>query len=253
MFHVKHRIYKSVMFHVKHWGTMNLKEELQSNNICVSDAELSMLMKHLELVIDANTRVQLTTIKDLNNGIRLHIVDSLTCLQEVNNAPEGALLDMGTGGGFPGIPLAIASNRPVTLLDSVKKKCAVLETFINELNLGNVCTAPFRAEELALEEPKSFAVITARALSSLPSLVELASPLLKEGGILVAQKGNITNDELLRGDKAAKMVGMVRTSLRRFTLSGADEHRSIIVYKKSGASKRKLPRRPGMAQRQPLA
>lgn len=232
---------------------MNLKEELKSYGISASDPEQAKLMRHLELVIDANSRVQLTTINDLHKGIRLHIADSLTCLPEVNGAPEGALLDMGTGGGFPGIPLAIITNRSVTLLDSVKKKCVVLDTFIEDLKLNTVHTAPLRAEELALEEPNVYAVVTARALSSLPALVELASPLLIDGGMLVAQKGNITNEELSRGDEAAKMVGMSRISLRRFTLNGTDENRAIIVYKKTGASKRKLPRRPGMAQRQPLA
>lgn len=232
---------------------MKLKEELQTYGIDVSDDEADKLMKHLELVLDATNRVQLTTIKDLEIGIRLHICDSLTCLEEVEAAPEGPVVDMGTGGGYPGIPLSIVTGRDVTLLDSVKKKCAVLDGFIHELNLTNVSTAPVRAEELAIEKPQGYAVATARALSSLPSLVELASPLLTKGGILIAQKGNITDEELSRGDKAAKLVGMSRVSLRRFILSGSDEKRAIVVYKKVSDSKRKLPRRSGMAQRQPLA
>ena len=133
---------------------MKLKEELQTYGIDVSDDEADKLMKHLELVLDATNRVQLTTIKDLEIGIRLHICDSLTCLEEVEAAPKGPVVDMGTGGGYPGIPLSIVTGRDVTLLDSVKKKCAVLDGFIHELNLTNVSTAPVRAEELAIEKPQ---------------------------------------------------------------------------------------------------
>lgn len=232
---------------------MELREVLTNNGINLTTQQIQLLLAHLTLVQEANEKVQLTTIRSHEEGIRLHILDSLLCLPEIKKAPIGKLLDMGTGGGYPGIPLAVSTGRDVTLLDSVKKKCHVLDGILEEIALNGVRTAPVRAEELALELPAEYSVITARALSSLPSLVELSSPLLKNKGVLVALKGNITEEELLRGDKVAAVVGMKRLSVRCYELPEGNEKRSVVVYKKTGMSKRKLPRRPGMAQRQPLA
>ena len=233
---------------------MELKSYLKENGINASQEACDALERHLAFVIEANERVQLTTIKDLEEGKRLHILDSLTCLSEVNKSLEGPLLDMGTGGGFPGIPLAIVTGRKVSLLDSIKKKLAQLEELLSsDEAYSNISLKPVRAEELAGIEAEKYAVITARALSSLPSVIELASPLLTLGGSLIALKGNLSDEELSRGDIAAALVGLKRVSLRRFELPDTHDKRTIVVYKKVKKSKRKLPRRVGLAQKQPLA
>lgn len=219
----------------------------------LSVSQINALEKHLDFVLKANARVQLTSIRDHNAGIRLHIIDSLTCLKEVLMCEEGPLLDIGSGGGFPGIPLAIATGYDVTLLDSVKKKMSILEELIKSDNsYSNVSVCSQRAEELAAEKPNYYNVITARALSSLPALIELATPLLKQGGCLVALKGDITSEELQRGDACADLTGLKRISLRRLTLPGGSEQRCILLYKKVKKSQIKLPRRIGLAQHKPL-
>lgn len=227
---------------------------LESYGIEATQDQLALLKAHLDYVIEVNKRVKLTAITDFDQAVVLHIVDSLIALDIINKAPKGPLLDMGSGGGFPGIPIAIMTNRKVVLLDSVKKKMAVLDEFIKEAVLhDSVTTSNVRAEELALEEQGKYAVITARALSSLPSLVELASPLLMPGGLLIAYKGNPSNEERRSGEKAASLVGLKTTDWQQKTIPGTDINRTVIVFEKSGKAKVKLPRRPGMAQRNPLA
>lgn len=233
---------------------MELKLYLNQYGIAASQEQCDALMEHLEFVIEANDRVQLTSIRDIEDGKRLHVLDSLTCLPEINNALAGPLLDIGTGGGFPGIPLAIMTGRDVALLDSVKKKLAILEILKAQSETFNkISFKPVRAEELAIVEPESYSVITARALSVLPAIIELASPLLTKGGSFIALKGNLLDEELVRGDKAASLVGMKRVSTRKFELADSHDKRTIVVYNKIGKSKRKLPRRVGLAQKQPLA
>ena len=145
-----------------------------------------LLDKHLELVIEENKVMNLTRIVDWESAQILHVEDSLAGLPEVQEAMEGPYLDMGSGAGFPGIPLASMTGRETLLADSVGKKTRALDSFAVELGLDDiVSTYHGRIEDLALQQPNHFALITARALSSLASLLELASPLLAKGGSLV--------------------------------------------------------------------
>lgn len=234
------------MFHVKRFEFMaefNLSEE-----------QKRLLDRHLELVIEANKVSNLTRITDWQQGQLLHVEDSLVGLPEVEDAPDGRYADLGTGGGFPGIPLAIATGRETLLVDSVGKKTKALDLIIPELGLADrVKTYTGRAEDLANELPGEFSVITARALSSLPSLVELASPLLRRGGRLVCYKGRPEEEEVERACSLEKKLGMALVSKRDVVLSDEETHRSIIVFEKVKKQKIKLPRRVGMAQRHPLA
>ena len=143
----------------------------------------ALFEKHLQLVIEANKTTNLTRIDDVEKARILHIEDSLAALQEINAAPRGEYADIGSGAGYPGIPLAIATGRKTTLVDSVKKKAAFLEKFVDELGLKDtVSVYGGRVEELSLERPKSFSVITARAFSSLASILELAIPCYNATG-----------------------------------------------------------------------
>ncbi len=211
-----------------------------------------LLDKHLELVIQENTITNLTRIIDWEQGQLLHIEDSLQGIPEVSQAPVGRLIDLGTGGGFPGIPLAIMTGRETLLVDSVGKKIKALDRIITELNLTNhIRTYTGRAEELAQQEPESAAVITARALSSLPSLLELAAPLLQKGGYLVCYKGQPSEEEVSHAEELQKLLGMQLISQRELVLSDSETHRSILVFEKIADPQVTLPRRIGMAQKKP--
>lgn len=214
----------------------------------------ALLDKHLELVIEANKVTNLTRITDWDQGQLLHVEDSLVGLSEVNEAPDGWYADLGTGGGFPGIPLAICTGRDALLVDSVGKKTKALDSIVAELGLSDhVATYTGRAEELALEHPGEFSVITARALSALPSLLELAAPLLKRGGRLVCYKGRPKEEEIEAAVSLEKKLGMKLLSQREALLSDDETQRVILVFEKVKMQKIKLPRRVGMAQRHPLA
>ena len=198
-----------------------------------------------------NELVNLTRISSYQAGQVLHIEDSLAGVQDIMNAPAGSYADLGTGGGFPGITLAIATGRNTLLVDSVAKKAKALDKIVEELGIQDtVSTFAGRIEELSLQRPGEFAVLTARALTALPSLIELASPLLSMGGRLVCYKSIQYESELEWALKIQEKVGMRHVSTREFVLSDGTP-RAILTFEKNAEPQVRLPRRPGMAQKRP--
>lgn len=214
----------------------------------------TLVLAYLEKVLEANESINLTRIDSWDQALVLHVEDSLSALPEVEQAPPGLYGDLGTGGGFPGVPIALYSGRDAVLVDSVKKKVAVIERILAEVCPDvNIKTYGGRIEELSKEMPNAFSVLTARALSQLVSLVELASPLLVKNGLLVCYKAVVSEDELLKAQVAARKVGMKLVSRRHLVLSDGETSREIVVFEKTGHPPIKLPRNVGMAQRKPLA
>jgi 16S rRNA (guanine527-N7)-methyltransferase len=213
---------------------------------------IDALVRHADMLLEANTRLNLTRIVEDEALAVGHVADSLSALPYLATAPAGAFADLGSGGGYPGVPLAICSNRHVVLIESTRKKAAFLTEVIEALGL-DAEVLPFRAEEVAEGGGVRLAAVVARAVSALPSLVELASPLLQAGGLLIAMKGRLAADELERGDAAAALVGMVRLRRDSVEVPGLEAERVIACYERSGSPRVRLPRRPGLAQRKPLA
>lgn len=213
----------------------------------------SASLLYLEEVIQANLTLNLTRIVDADSAVRLHILDSVAALNEVLEAPDGPICDIGTGGGFPGVPLALCSRRRCTLLDSVRKKALAVQQILENRGLHDAMQAVgVRAEQHARDSRGQYAVVTARAVGQLQSLVELGAPLLMKGGRLICLKGSPSNDEIEAGDRAARVVGLERASTRDFCLPGGGEHRTIIAYLRIRDSSVPLPRREGLAQHSPL-
>jgi 16S rRNA (guanine527-N7)-methyltransferase len=211
---------------------------------------VKLLTLHAQRVLEVNAVMNLTAITEAE-FVPLHILDSLSALEPLMNEPLGAFADLGSGAGYPGIPLAAVSGRPVALVESVRKKAAFLEEVCREMRL-EATVHPIRAEELALTSEGAFGAVVARALSSLPSLVELAAPLLANRGALICMKGKPDAEELARGDAAAALCGMTRESILRVTVPRVEGERTIVVFRKTGEPSTRLPRRTGLAQRQPL-
>jgi len=211
-----------------------------------------ILIKHLELVMDANDRVNLTRITNMDEGMLLHVEDSLSALEEIERAPIGEMADLGSGAGFPGIPLAIASGRKTTLVDARKKKMDEVSSIIEKLGQDILIdTFAGRAELLARKNGQRYSLITARALSQISVLLELASPLLVKGGHLVCYKARVEDAELEHADEVGRLTGMQLLSDRSFVLGG-EYTRRVLVYVKSGKQKIALPRLEGQAQKNPL-
>ena len=217
----------------------------------LNEEQQSLLLRHLNLVIEANKAINLTRIDNIDEGVILHIEDSLSGVKFLNDAPPGLYGDMGSGAGFPGIPLAIATGRETVLIDTRAKKVKALDSFIDELGLHNVSTYAGRAELLAKTQAKRYAALTARALSRLSVLLELASPLLKTGGKLICYKAQMDEAELAHARRVQQLVGMSLNLDETFLLNG-EYTRRILVFEKIGEPKVKLPRQEGQAQKNPL-
>ena len=238
-------------------NTLALKQYLSPYGIELEDKQLSLILRHLDLIVEKNKVMNLTRIIEPKEAIIRHDVDSLLLLPSIQDnidISQARFLDIGTGGGVPGIPLGIMSGCHGLLVDSVKKKSLAVQDFIQKLDLeGSLMTSSLRAEELALKEPRSFDLVTARALSSLPSLVELAAPLLRDKGFLLALKGSPEDAEIMAGDNAASVCGMTLLKREDHILEPSESCRSLFLYQKIAKPRIKLPRRVGLAQRSPLA
>ena len=230
-----------------------LRSYCKEYSLKVTDSDLKECIKHLDLVLETNKTTNLTRILNVEDAAVLHILDSLVLLPYINKAPDGALLDMGTGAGFPGIPLTIASCRKATYIDSVGKKVDAVNSFITALGLKHAHAVHDRLEEYARSHKKQFSVVTARALAPLPVLVEYAAPFLKDGGLFVITKGNPSDEELNSGMSAAKICGFSTLLTDAIDLPDFLGHREFIVLKKTHTASIALPRANGMAKKNPLA
>ena len=219
----------------------------------LTEEQQGLIMKHLALVIETNKTLNLTRIDTVESGMLLHIEDSLSALPEISAVKEGPYIDLGSGGGYPGIPLAIATKRQTVLLDARQKKAEALTTMIGELGLSDQITAEHdRIEHYALTHKNRYSLVTARALAKLSVLLEFASPLLSMGGSLVCYKAQIDEDEYSHAQKVEKQTGMRIISRRNFVLSDDETKRCIVVAIKERKPSVSLPRHDGYAQKKPL-
>ena len=219
----------------------------------LEDVQAELLIRHLELVLEKNNVLNLTSVRTIEEGVKIHIIDSLSILEFVNDAPAGEFCDLGSGAGYPGIPISIVTGRKGVLVDSSKKKMNAVDEFIEALGLRKyLVTYNDRIETLTVNKSRKYPLVVARALTSLPSLLELASPLLEEGGLLIAMKGQPEDDEIERGMQVAVQVGMKSAGIYKRNIDPQIE-RKILLYRKEGKSRVRLPRRIGLAQNKPLA
>ena len=211
-----------------------------------------LLIKHLDLVVAKNESLNLTRITSFEDAVVRHIEDSLSVLPEFDKT-QGRFIDIGTGGGFPGIPLGVVTGREGVLLDSVQKKAAAVQEFIDELCLGNQLEAcGLRSEELAKKQPESFDVVIARAVATQPVVMEFGAPLLRFNGFLIVMKGSESTEDEKMAENASSRLGFERVSVRKFKIGNDLYDRSAYVYEKVREPEIKLPRRPGMATKRPI-
>jgi len=242
------------MFHVKHsrdslgLSPAAVVDALRSARVTVTQAQAELLIQHADLVLEANQVMNLTRITSRKGVLSLHIVDSLAFLPHVEPL-AGLVVDLGSGAGYPGIPLAILGAEMV-LCESVKKKAAFLEHSCAALGL-QVSVQPLRAEELVSVVSGSADVVVARAVSVTASLLELAAPLLRTSGRLIALKGIPSEEELAGARRAEPLCGMAESARVEYALP-TGERRTVLVFEKIGKPRRPLPRRPGTAQQEPL-
>lgn len=229
-------------------------EELELFGIECSPEQARRLVKHLLLAIEKNEVMNLTRITDPREAVTLHIVDSLLPLacDDVDLGRSSRFMDIGTGAGFPGIPLGIMTGAHGLLVDSVNKKVLAVGEFVSRLGLTALHALHTRVEDFASERPQSQDYVFARAVAQSNVIIEYAAPLLKVGGLLVLEKARPTDDEIARAERAAKICGMSPVSRETFELPHDLGHREILIYKKETAPSIALPRKAGEAKRRPL-
>jgi 16S rRNA (guanine527-N7)-methyltransferase len=203
-----------------------------------------------------NERVNLTTVTDPEGVQVKHFLDSLSCLQVLDTFPSDArCIDIGTGAGFPGLPLKIV--RPsirLTLLESVGKKARFLEQVVKMLGLKGVDVVQGRAEELGRHPDyrEVFDVALARAVAEMAVLVEYALPLVRVGGVFVAQKGTEVDEEVEAAQPAMTLLGGRLQESQVVSLPGLRDPRHLVIVEKVASTPGRYPRRPGIPTKRPL-
>ncbi len=210
--------------------------------------------RFVALLLEANKRLNLTRVVEPDAVARLHLLDSLAALPFLDQLAPRRALDLGTGGGVPGLVLALARPDVAwTLVDSVRKKADAVAGFVDALELTNISVIADRAETLGRDAShrETYDLVAARACASLPVLVEYALPLLAVNGQLLAWKGRIGDEELSAGTLAAQRLGGTTPSVHAVGHAALGDHRLVVVPKERPTPDA-YPRRPGEPSRRPL-
>ena len=234
----------------------NLFQEAQTLlGLRFTNRQINALQRYEQELIDWNTRFNLTAIRDTESIRVKHFLDSLSCILALREAVPNRLIDVGTGAGFPGIPLKIIYPKMhLTLVESVSKKADFCQHVVKTLCLEGVEVLSLRAEEVgqipAHRQQYDWAV--ARAVAILPVLVEYLLPLVKVGGHALAQKGESAHTEAQSAERALQLLGGRLRQLIPVTLPGVVEERFLVVIDKVAATPPAYPRRVGLPTKNPL-
>ncbi len=228
-----------------------LKKGLAAFGVSPTEEMCDRFAGYERLLLEWNEKMNLTAITAHDQIVHKHFVDSISCQSLI---PAGAsVADVGTGAGFPGLPLKIV--RPdirVTLIDALAKRLNFLDTVINELKLDAVETVHMRAEDAGHSiHREAHDVVCARAVASLPVLCEYCMPLVKPGGVFLAMKGTEGAAEAKSAEKAVKILGGSITEIR--DVSWQDMSHTVVVIQKTGQTPAKYPRKAGKPQKSPIS
>ncbi len=210
-----------------------------------------------EELLEWNNRFNLTAIRDKEGIETKHFLDSLTCLMALDlNAAPRSLIDVGTGAGFPGIPLKLMlPNMRLTLVESIQKKAGFCTHVVEKLGLRQVQILPERAEDVGQDPAhrESYDLATARAVAAMPTLVEYLLPLVRIGGLVIMQKGESAQLEALKSEKVIQRLGGKIRVILPVVLPGVADERYLVVLEKVARTSAEYPRRTGLPAKQPLA
>lgn len=226
---------------------------LDEIQIKLNEKQIIKFYNYMNFLIEWNEKINLTAITDPEEIILKHFVDSLTISKYIEK--NAKLIDVGTGAGFPGIPLKIyREDIEITLLDSLNKRINFLNDVIEKLELSKISTIHGRAEEVAhkKEYREKFDVATSRAVANMSTLSEYLIPFVKVKGIVIAMKGNDVKQEIDESKKAINLLGAEIIKIEEFNLPNTEMKRSVVLLKKQQKTLAKYPRKPGMPAKEPL-
>lgn len=234
---------------------LSLREGAANWGLELGSRELALFSQFMESLSAGAARHNLTAITDPREIVVKHFLDSLAGVLVLDPAAGNRIIDVGSGAGFPGLPLKIV--RPeleLTLLESSRKKAGFLETTVRELGLEGVLVAGLRAEDAGRDPVHrgTYHWAVARAVAPVSVLGEYCLPLLRVRGVLVAYKGPRIGAELKQAGRALEILGGGIREVLEFTLPGGDDRRSLVVIEKTAPTPERFPRRAGMAAKRPL-
>ena len=235
------------------------KEELAKAaaeyGINLSDTQMEQYNRYFELLVEWNEKINLTAITEPKEVAIKHMIDSITAYDENLFKDGTTVIDVGTGAGFPGLPLKIfCPEIKLTLMDSLNKRIKFLQTVVEELGLKDVECVHARAEEGARNKKyrESFDIAVSRAVARLPILCEYCLPFVKKGGHFIALKGMQYNDEADEATKAIKVMGGSKTEIRPVKLPELDDKRAVITITKTMPTPKAYPRKAGTPTKNPI-
>ncbi len=236
---------------------IQLKNLSSKLDIVLSDEQIEQFQIYYEMLIETNKVMNLTAITQLDEVITKHFLDSIALANVYQNIKnkELKIIDLGTGAGFPGIPLKIAFPQlQVTLMDSLNKRVNFLNSVIDELSLVNIDAIHGRAEEMArrTEYRQQFDLCVSRAVANLSTLNEYCLPFVKLDGMFISYKSSDIEDELNLSLNAIKILGGKLTEVKKLSLPESDIERSFVMIKKIKNTPKTYPRKPGTASKEPI-
>lgn len=232
-----------------------LTEKVKELSILLNDKQIQQFEQYYNILVEWNKVMNLTAITEYEEVVEKHFLDSLTIVNAIHVKKIETLIDVGTGAGFPGIPLKIAfPHLKVTLLDSLNKRIKFLNEVIDLLELNDIKAIHGRAEDYAkqAEYREQYDICVSRAVANLATLSEYCLPYVKVDGLFVPYKSGEIDEELKSSEKAVSILGGKVEEVVKFQLPGTDIGRSFVKIHKIKETKKKYPRKAGMPTKEPL-
>ena len=236
-------------------GKELLIDGIEKIGLEISEEQANQFMKYYEMLIETNKVMNLTAITELDEVIIKHFIDSLLVAKKINVNNFDSLIDVGTGAGFPGIPIKIMFPEiRVVLLDSLNKRLKFLNNVIDELGLESIETVHGRAEDIARKEEfrEQYDLCVSRAVANLSTLSEYCIPFIAKNGKFISYKSSISSEEIQNAKSAIKILGGTVVEEKTVHLPCSDMDRTFVVVNKTNNTGKKYPRKAGTPSKEPL-